>query len=240
MLKNLSLIALLGIAAVGVPSELCAKSVKVAGTQKGAAAKSITRQVAQQNVTIEFYSPSIVRILKSDAGLGAPVQKKSYSVILKPQQLKDVQIQENGDVVNIKSSFISVELNQQTGEIRFLSKDGKLLLTDTKTRLEARKDEANKGKYRIEQDFRLADDEAIYGLGQLRDVYMNQRGRQNIVLWNNNTYIAIPYFTSEKGYGLYWDNAGKTYFNDVVASKDNGNQPSCTSFTSEVGTSADY
>ena len=225
MLKNLSLIALLGIAVVGVPSELSAKSVKVAGTQKGMAAKSVTRQVAQQNVTIEFYSPSIVRILKSDAGLGAPVQKKSYSVILKPQQMKGVQIQENGDIVKINSSFISVELNQQTGEIRFLSKDGKLLLTDTKTRLEARKDEANKGKYRIEQDFRLADDEAIYGLGQLRDVYMNQRGRQNIVLWNNNTYIAIPYFTSEKGYGLYWDNAGKTYFNDIVASKNNGNQP---------------
>ena len=107
MLKNLSLIALLGIAVVGVPSELCAKSVMVASTQKGAAAKSITRQVAQQNVTIEFYSPSIVRILKSDAGLGAPVQKKSYSVILKPQQMKGIQIQENGDIVNIKSSFIS-------------------------------------------------------------------------------------------------------------------------------------
>ena len=131
MLKNLSLIALLGIAVVGVPSELSAKSVKVAGTQKGTAAKSITRQVAQQNVTIEFYSPSIVRILKSDAGLGAPVQKKSYSVILKPQQMKGVQIQKNGDIVNVKSKFICVELNQQTGEIRFLSKDGKLLLTDT-------------------------------------------------------------------------------------------------------------
>ena len=48
MLKNLSLIALLGFAVVGVPSELSAKSVKVAGTQKGAAVKSITRQVAQQ------------------------------------------------------------------------------------------------------------------------------------------------------------------------------------------------
>ena len=56
MLKNLSLIALLGFAVVGVPSELSAKSVKVAGTQKGTAAKSVTRQVAQQNVTIEFYS----------------------------------------------------------------------------------------------------------------------------------------------------------------------------------------
>lgn len=34
MLKNLSLIALLGIAVVGLPSELSAKNVKVAGTQK--------------------------------------------------------------------------------------------------------------------------------------------------------------------------------------------------------------
>lgn len=77
MLKNLSLIALLGIAVVGVPSELSAKSVKVAGTQKGTAAKSITRQVAQQNVTIEFYSPSIVRILKSDAGLVLLFRRKA-------------------------------------------------------------------------------------------------------------------------------------------------------------------
>ena len=65
MLKNLSLIALLGIAVVGVPSELCAKSVKVAGTQKGAAAKSITLQVAQQNVTIEFRSEEHTSELQS-------------------------------------------------------------------------------------------------------------------------------------------------------------------------------
>ena len=37
-----------------VLGELCAKSVKVAGTQKGAAANAIIRQVAQQNVTISF------------------------------------------------------------------------------------------------------------------------------------------------------------------------------------------
>ena len=41
MLKNLSLIALLGIAVVGVPSELSAKIVKVADTQKCSAAKSV-------------------------------------------------------------------------------------------------------------------------------------------------------------------------------------------------------
>ena len=139
--------ALLGIATIGVPCQLAAKSVKVASLRQGASAKVVARQVAQQNVTIEFYSPSIVRIVKCDANEGASVQTKSYSVVLKPQQTKDIQIGENGEIANIKSSHISVELNQQTGEIRFLSRDGKLLLTDTQTRLEARKDEANKGKW---------------------------------------------------------------------------------------------
>ena len=137
----------MGIATIGVPCQLAAKSVKVASLRQGISAKVVTRQVAQQNVTIEFYSPSIVRIVKCDANQGASVQKKSYSVVLKPRQTKDIQIEENGEIANIKSSHISVELNQQTGEIRFLSRDGKLLLTDTQTRLEARKDEANKGKW---------------------------------------------------------------------------------------------
>lgn len=230
MLKNLSLVAFLGMAAVAAPGVSYAKSVQVAKAKNGAATAVINRQIAGQNVTVEFYSPSIVRIIKTDANDGNAAQKKSYCVILKPQQLKDVSMEEKGDIVSMKSAFITVELNQKTGEIRFLSKDGKPLLTDTKTQLEARKDEANKGKYRITQLFQLADDEAIYGLGQLRDTYMNQRGRRHVELWNHNTYIAIPYFTSEKGYGLYWDNAGKTYYDDDKQ----------TSFTSEVGTCADY
>ena len=197
MLKNLSLVALLSITAMSIPGKTCAKSVQVANAKKGMSASAITRKVANQNVTIEFYSPSIVRIVKSDANNANPIGKKSYSVILKPQLLKDVEVRENGDIVSMKSTFITVEFNQKTGEIRFLSKEGKPLLTDTKTVFDTRKDEANKGKYRIKQDFRLADDEAIYGLGQLRDTYMSQRGR-HVELWNHNTYIAIPYFTSEK------------------------------------------
>ncbi len=213
MLKNFSMIALMGFAMAGVSGEANAKVVKV----------------ANQTVTVEFYSPSIVRVVKSVTP-DAAKQKKSYSVILKPQQVKGISVQEKDDIVSLISPYITVRLNQKTGEIAFLSKDGKPLLSDTKTTLDARQDAANKGKWRIRQSFRLADDEAVYGLGQLRDTCMNQRGR-HVELWNHNTYTAIPYFTSEKGYGLYWDNAGKTYFDD---GKDS------TTFTSEVGTCADY
>ncbi len=229
MMKRQFLLALLGIAVAGLPGESFAKQSKKAAKEK-AAVTAVTRQVGDQQVTVTFYSPSIVRVVKANGDDGAAAQKKSYSVVLQPQQLKAVDVQEDNGVVSMKSTDIAVTLNRQTGVIRFCSADGKRLLDDTGTTFERRSDEANKGKYRIRQCFQLADDEAIYGLGQLRDTYMNQRGRRNVELWNHNTYIAIPYFTSEKGYGLYWDNAGKTWFDD-------GEQ---TSFTSEVGTCADY
>ncbi len=229
MMKRQFLLALLGIAVAGLPGESFAKQSKKAAKEK-AAVTAVTRQVGDQQVTVTFYSPSIVRVVKANGDDGAAAQKKSYSVVLQPQQLKAVDVQEDNGVVSMKSTDIAVTLNRQTGVICFCSADGKRLLDDTGTTFERRSDEANKGKYRIRQCFQLADDEAIYGLGQLRDTYMNQRGRRNVELWNHNTYIAIPYFTSEKGYGLYWDNAGKTWFDD-------GEQ---TSFTSEVGTCADY
>ncbi len=217
MLKKLSFIALMGIAAAVV-------SAKKTET-------SVVRQVDGLNVAVEFFSPSIVRVVKTDvADPAAAGEKKSYSVIMKPQAVTGVDIRETSDVVTMKSECLTMELNPKTGEIRFMTDEGGLLLIDTGTDLEKRKDEANKGKYRVKQSFRLADDEAIYGLGQLRDTHMSQRGRRNVDLWNNNTYIAIPYFTSEKGYGLYWDNAGKTRFDDAGE----------TSFTSEVGSCADY
>ncbi len=229
MLKNLFTMVLLGVAMAGVSSETYAKGTKVVKVPSQATHSSVTRQVANQTVTVEFYSPSIVRVVKSATPDDAK-QKKSYSVILKPRQVKGVSVQEEGDVIHLGSAFLTVTFNQRTGEIAFLSKEDQLLLRDTKTILDTRQDVANKGKYRVKQSFRLEDDEAVYGLGQLRDTHMNQRGR-HVELWNHNTYIAIPYFTSEKGYGVYWDNAGKTYFDD---DKDT------TSFTSEVGTCADY
>ena len=220
----------MGLATFGFSNPTFAKN-SLLNTNKTISQSCINKKVAQQNVTIQFYAPNIVRVVKADANVTANSgqDKKSYSVIMKPQVLKDIITKKQGDLMTMKSSGLTVNLNTKTGAISFLSPDGKSLLRDTKTYLDARTDAANKGKYRIRQEFLLDDGEAIYGLGQLRDTTMNQRGR-HVEIWNHNTYISIPYFTSEKGYGLYWDNAGKTFFDDDKT----------TAFTSEVGTSADY
>lgn len=180
------------------------------------------------DVSIEFYSPSIVRVVK--AAKGSSVKKKSYSVIMTPEVFENFKITNTVDGISLASDRITVNVNSTTGEITFANSKGETLLKDTRTMLTPRTDEANKGKYKVAQTFILDKDEAVYGLGQLRDTYMNQRGRK-VELWNNNTHIYIPYFTSEKGYGLYWDNAGKSYYED----NEQG-----TTMTSEVGTCADY
>lgn len=195
----------------------------IAGQKNG-----VDMQVGNLQVRVEFYSPTIVRVLKTEAG--DLVSPKSYSVVLKPEAVKNLNTQKTADGYEICSPYIKVRLNENTGEICFSNVQNETLLMDIRTSLEQRKDEANKGKWRIKQTYRLEENEAVYGLGQLRDTCMNQRGR-HVRLWNNNTYIAIPYFTSEKGYGLYWDNAGMTYFDDNAEG---------TSFTSEVGVGADY
>lgn len=189
---------------------------------------AVKLKLDNQDVSIEFYSPSIVRVVK--AAKGSSVKKKSYSVIMTPEVFENFKTTNTVDGISLASDRITVNVNSTTGEITFANSKGETLLKDTRTMLTPRTDEANKGKYKVAQTFILDKDEAVYGLGQLRDTYMNQRGRK-VELWNNNTHIYIPYFTSEKGYGLYWDNAGKSYYED----NEQG-----TTMTSEVGTCADY
>ena len=178
--------------------------------------KGETKVVNGVSIQATWYSDDIVRIVKYP-GTGAAPEKKSYSVVLTPGRAANPNVQ--------------VRIDDATGLVTFLNNDGEVLLSETGApMLDPRSDEVNKGKMRIAQRWQLQEDEDIYGLGQLRDEAMSWRGR-DMELWNHNTYIAIPYITSSRGYGLYWDNAGKSRFTD----NSEGMQ-----FQSEVSPCIDY
>ena len=190
---------------------------------------SVTTDINGKTVKVEFYTPSIIRVSISSGNKA--VDKKSYSVILKKSKLQeDISVRSYNQYQELGSECITVRLDAKTGEVSFYDKNKHLLLRADKYSLTPCTNEVDKGKYKISQTFRLDGDECIFGLGQLRDEAMNMRGH-SFDIWNHNTYISIPYFTSEKGYGLYWDNAGRTKFSD----NENG-----TTFTSEVGECIDY
>lgn len=176
---------------------------------------------------IQFYGAGIVRVTKYPQN-EMPV-KKSYSVIVEPDTVKWEQRGGNGLYVTTTEK-LEITIDNK-GLLTFKTLDGKTLLCEKSVpTFTMRTGDADEGSYRVAQTWSLDADEAVFGLGQLHDTHMNQRHRK-AEMWNHNTYISIPYFTSEKGYGVYWDNAGRSLYED--------NSDGLT-FSSEVAKCVDY
>ena len=69
--------------------------------------------------------------------------------------------------------------------------------------------------YRGKLLFDWQEDEGIYGLGQGEEGIYNYRG-QNQYLYQHNMRIPIPFFLSDKGYGIFVDCASLMTFQDDV------------------------
>lgn len=201
------------------------------GTRAESSAKISSTQT-EQTTEVTFFSPTIVRVQKYPASLSQAPKHESFSVILTPDKKLGKQIASNDDgrTVSLASDKMTVSIDKQSGLLTFKNADGTVLLLEKSTSMTVRNGDADAGKLKIGQTWTLDGDEAIFGLGQLRDTAMTWRGR-DMELWNHNTYIAIPYITSEKGYGVYWDNAGRSRFTDNAEGM---------TFTSEVAEAVDY
>lgn len=180
------------------------------------------------DVEIQFFTPSIVRVLKSPEG--SVIEKQSLSVVGKPENVK-LQITTDDNQIQLSSKDLKVCFDYQSGVISYFSKDGKALLAEKATGPKFTDfNDAGVKTYTVFQPFVLDKSEAIYGLGQLQNGKMVQRNMtKNLV--QGNVEDVSPFFQSTKGYGLYWDNYSPTLFTD--------NQ-SETSFRSEVGDCIDY
>lgn len=179
-------------------------------------------------IEVQFYAPSIVRILKSPEG--KQFVKNSLSVIETPQKVT-LAINQKNDIVNIKSDKINVGLNLKSGEVLFASNSGQPLVHEKSNGTDFTPfDDAGSSTFKINQSFELDKDEAIYGLGQQQRGKLSLRNaRINMIQGNTDDYV--PFLVSTKGYGIFWDNYSPTVFED---------KPEVTSFKSDVGDCIDY
>lgn len=180
------------------------------------------------NIELQWYSPHIIRVLKSPAGV--VLKKESLSVVKTPEAVVS-NIQQQGNEVLLQTDSLQATLNLQTGRVTFSIPRGTVLFSekDYGTQFTAVND-AGKNTYDVRQAFFLDKEELIYGLGQQQNGKMNQR-HQKLYLLQDNMKVCIPFFQSTKGYGVFWDNYSPTIFTD---------NPQETSFDSEVGDCADY
>ena len=201
----------------------------------GAYAQSFTKtvlgvktQINSTDVEIQFYGPSTVRVLKSPAGTA--FTKESLAVIKKPQTTK-LSVQQQGDVILLKSEKLKVDINLKSGKIAFETLSGTSLLSEKESGVRFTDfNDAGSKTYTVSQLFKLDADENIYGLGQQQRGKLSLRNEKiNMVQGNTDDYV--PFLVSTKGYGLFWDNYSPTTFED---------KPESASFKSEVGDCIDY
>lgn len=178
-------------------------------------------------IELTFYSPSIVRVVKTPAGKDA--KTKSLSVIKTVENVK-VEVKNEKNTVTLSSGVIIADLDLQKGTVSFRNTAGKKLLKESTTATFEDFNDAGNKTLRVTQSFLLDSTESIYGLGQFQDGKMNQR-HQTKYMVQGNLEDVIPFFQSVKGYGIFWDNYSPTTFTDNYTG---------TSFKSEVGESADY
>ena len=69
--------------------------------------RTISVETADMNVKVEFYSPEIVRVVKQPKG-AAPMEKKSFSVILHPGDKFGVDVDESTVGDGIPVAFYSL------------------------------------------------------------------------------------------------------------------------------------
>lgn len=191
-------------------------------------AQGLTTTVQGMDVSVEFYSPSIVRVYKTPAG--KPYERKSLIVVKTPEQTK-VKYSENGNNIMMKSANLQVEMNPVTGGVYFYDAKGTELLKDKDYGTSfAPKDDAGTASYQVRGSFLLDKDEPVYGVGQVMDGKLNRRNSTHH-LQNENMFTYSPYFISPvKGYAVYWDNYS---ISDYIDS------PQELAFTS-LGHCADY
>lgn len=141
------------------------------------------------NVSVEFYSPSIIRVYKTP---GETASDKESLVVIKAPEQTPVSFGENGKNVTLSSQMIQVEVNPETGGIHFFDKLGQRLLTDKDYGTQFTPfNDAGVPSYNVRQAFLLDKDEVIYGLGQQQTGKVNQRN-QKLFLRNQNMSIWYP------------------------------------------------
>ncbi len=177
-------------------------------------------------LSVEPYSPGIIRV---KCGPKTAKKRESLSVVLKPENFR-WSITEEKNCLWVLAGGLKVKV-EGAGTVRFYDAAGKLLLSE-KSSAKKLKPSTVSGEKCINssQGFLRSADEAIYGLGQYEEDFMNYKNCE-VLMIQANRVIVNPVITSTKGWAMLWDNYSETVFKAGETD---------FSFDSEVSDGIDY
>jgi alpha-D-xyloside xylohydrolase len=166
-----------------------------------------------ETVRITVCAPDVIHIV---AGPGNPVGASPATPwIAAPCAPQHPEIARTQDQVTVRTPKLSVAINLKYGLLRIVDPNGKTLLQESPRVPRRYVSTIVNGEklYRVDQRFFPDALEGIYGLGQHQSGVFNYRGAV-IELAQANTNVAIPLYVSTLGYGLLWNTASKSWFDN--------------------------
>ena len=146
---------------------------------------------------------------------GAPFKGPFFDIAA--TQNHKVTITEDDKIISYKTGSLQAIINKGANAWKITYMDGDKILTETSYRnMSYMKNSVTSRNYMVEQ---LAMDvgESIYGLGERYTPFV--KNGQTVEMWNEDggtateqTYKNIPFYISNKGYGILVDNPGDVHF----------------------------
>lgn len=221
-------------AAAALPGRLAAQPLDLSSDTAAAIeqiASGFVMRKGGESVQVTAVAPDVIHVV---AGPGKPRGASPATPwMIAPDALQPVQLIEAGDKATLRTAKLSVEADLNKGLLRILGPDGKPLLqeSDRVARRYWPRQVNAEALYQVDQRFFPDALEGIYGLGQHQGGVLDQRGTV-IELAQANTNVAIPFFVSTLGYGLLWNTASKSWFDNRF--------PSELKLTAEAADAIDY
>ena len=181
----------------------------------------LTIQVEKQSsesprlVRLQVINDKIIRV-ESTRETSFPV--KSSLIIVPQLATPKYSVTEQDNTLTVTTKQLQAIVDKQTGRVRFLTRDGKPLLSESESQGKTFKPfvvpqreigvgtltDTQKNGWTWRAVFDSPADEAFYGLGQHQSEELSMKGK-NEDLFQYNTKISVPFVISNKNYGLLWD-----------------------------------
>lgn len=194
-------------------------------------AQNYKKTLSDITTEVTFYSQNIVRVTRYQSKDKLAKTDPKFVVTMKPQGVKTTVVKGTA-ADTIKGGNVSVIYNNVNGTLSFLRADGTSLIKERSKSVFTKRTAHTIDEFNVSQSFTLADDEAIYGFGQVQDGNLNHRNTSYSHMVQNNMSVWMPFFHSVKGYGVYWDLYGPCDFKD---SAEGG-----ATFSTEAAHAVDY
>ncbi|WP_188758439.1 glycoside hydrolase family 31 protein [Edaphobacter acidisoli] len=167
----------------------------------------------QEAVDLVFCTPEIVHITTKPAGPVSPPGVEPWLVSACKPSTSKFEVAEGK--ARIESSALIVSATLSDGALTFSSLGGSVLLQESHrfARRYTPVEVGGQSLYKVSDRFDPGMAEGFYGLGQHQSGVFNYRGSV-IELAQTNSDIAIPLLLSSNGYGVLWNTASRSLFDN--------------------------